>query len=52
MSLFGINTCDACTSCRDCGHPWCRDEEVSPGEDRGLCATCALLAERLSGWGA
>lgn len=32
--------CEDCTYCKGCGRKWCRAEEVSPGEQDGICREC------------
>ena len=40
-----IDTCPDCTHCESCGRAWCPNEEPSPGEGDGLCATCWMTSE-------
>lgn len=37
---MGVNDCESCTTCAACDRPFCRDNEVSPGEMGGLCSEC------------
>jgi len=40
-----LNPCDDCGTCAGCGRAWCPNEEPSPGEGDGLCATCWMTSE-------
>ena len=40
-----IDTCPDCTHCESCGRAWCPNEEPSPGEGDGICATCWMTSE-------
>ena len=31
---------DCCVTCLGCGHVYCRDTDISPGEADGICPTC------------